>query len=192
MPARKTTHAKKMAGSRTPTKDYPRLAAYLPREPRWMDLLGNKRTAADARKWWRETVPVLHAAGVLSVLDETLVVEAAICHARIRECERELGRTGLLVDGARGGVVRNPIVMALSSYRQSLKTYLRELGLSPMSRQSLDVPSQLPGKVSPLKLIQLKQACWRAGVTHIDWDAEDWDLDVPPDIWDEVMGGHTP
>jgi len=192
MPARKTTALKEKTASHAPAKHYPKLSAYLPPEPKWFDLLGNRRTAAEARRWWREIVPLLHGAGVLTKLDETLVVEAAVCAARIRECERELGRTGLLVDGARGGIVRNPIIMALSSYRQSLKSYLRELGLTPLSRQSLDAPRVTSESIDAQRKLRLQQACWAAGRTDIDFDSDDWDLDIPPEIWNAVVGDNVP
>lgn len=139
MPSRLPENVKVLRGSRAKRRDYPKPAPQRPKEPKWHAILGDRAAARDARAWWAAVVPALDAAGLLSALDATVVVECAICHARIRQCERELAGH-LLVPGPRGTMVRNPISMTLSSYRQSLKTYIRELGLSPSSRQSLDVP----------------------------------------------------
>jgi len=189
--ARKTTAQRAREHHKPPERHYPKPPTHMPPEPKWMALLGNRRTAQDARAWWASVVPTLHASGILTRLDQTLVVEAAVCAARILECERELGRTGLLVEGARGGIVRNPIIMALSSYRQSLKTYMRELGLTPMSRQSLDVPTPTGATMTDPDLQRRIWAeCAKEGV-YIDFSDPDWDLCVPCEV-SERLGLNAP
>jgi len=108
-------------------------------EPRWRDLLGSGREARDARAYWRTIVPRLADAGVLSRLDEVTITEACICWARIREAERGLTAHGAVHDGERGPR-RSPWLIALAQYRQALRYYISELGLSPVARARLAIP----------------------------------------------------
>lgn len=154
VPKRKPAYLKELEGSREPDRNYARPAPHLPPEPNWFSILGDRKAAADARAWWAEAVPILDETGLLTRLDATVVVEAAICHARVRQCERELAGN-MLVDGPRGCKVRNPISMTLASYRQSLKTYVQQLGLSPAARQVIDIPNPISqgGGLNPLEEI---------------------------------------
>ena len=157
MQKRKTTELKAIEGSREPVKRFARPPLHVPPEPAWIDILVDEHAAADAAAWWAYTVPILDDTGLLTRLDSTVIVEAAVCHARVRQCERELAGK-MLVPGPRGTQVRNPISMTLASYRQSLKTYITLLGLSPASRQSIDIPNPLKGQpkqLTPLEQVRL-------------------------------------
>jgi hypothetical protein len=106
-----------------------------------------------------------------------------------KKAERDSSRVSYLRPAARSGGSHRRPNMVLSASTMSLKTYLRELGLTPMSRRSLDVPvSQSSVGISPVKLLELKQACWKAGVV-VDFASPDFDLEVSPEISDEVMEG---
>ena len=143
MPKRLPTNLRACPEPRNRTR-----TTYIPRRSadrtQLVSILGDRKAAHDARAWWADVVPVLDESGLLTRLDATVVVEAAICHARVRQCERELAGN-MLVPGPRGCMVRNPVRMTLASYRQSLKTYVQQLGLSPASRQSIDVRNP-PGR----------------------------------------------
>ena len=79
----------------------------------------------------------------------------------------------MLVPGPRGTQVRNPISMTLASYRQSLKTSTL-LGLSPASRQSIDVPNPQgrSGGLNVLQEIQWSNCCSKLYRLHgLDWRA---------------------
>jgi P27 family predicted phage terminase small subunit len=112
-----------------------------------------------------------------------VVTECAVCWARIRQCERELGRTGLLIPGQKGNLVRNPVSLTLSSYRQSLANYVKHLGLSPAARQGMDMPGP-SGALSIVDRLAIRAACDRRGidVSDSDFDNGTWDLVVPDDI----------
>jgi len=180
-----STHEKDVRGSRAKRKNVPKLNPNTPRPPHWADLLGDKQAARDAASWWRSTVPELERNGMLTRVDDVVVVECAVCWARVRQCERELGRTGLLIVGQKGNLVRNPVSLTLSSYRQSLKTYVQVLGLSPAARQGMDMPDRGGGLAVHEKLA-LIAACEDRGITVTlsDLAGDDWDLAglVPDDL----------
>lgn len=99
----------------------------------------NRRAREIARREWRRIVPVLkHTAGLTQV-DANLVHDYCVCVARIDQCERELSTRGLLMLGERGWQ-KNGATTIVAQYRAQLKTYIRELGLSPSARASISPP----------------------------------------------------
>lgn len=92
-----------------------------------------KRRAAEE---WRRVVPVLRNSIGLSEPDYSVVVDMCICVARLEWCEHEISRLGPIVMGQRGPC-KNPMTTIAGQYRTQLKTYIRELGLSPSARTGL-------------------------------------------------------
>lgn len=92
-----------------------------------------------ARREWRRSIPVLEKTAGLSVVDQAVLHDLCICVARIDQCERDISRNGIWVPGERGAQ-KNPSTTAAAAYRQQLKTYVGELGLSPSSRTRLTPP----------------------------------------------------
>lgn len=91
-----------------------------------------RRAAAE----WARVVPVLQASIGLAAVDFSLVVDMCLCVARLEWCEHEISREGLIVMGQRGAC-KNPMTTIAGQYRTQLKTYIRELGLSPSARTGL-------------------------------------------------------
>lgn len=89
-----------------------------------------------ARREWRRTIPVLKKTAGLGDVDATLLHDLCVVIARIDQCERDISRNGIWVPGERGAQ-KNPCTTAAAAYRQQLKTYIGELGLSPSSRGRL-------------------------------------------------------
>ncbi len=89
-----------------------------------------------ASEEWRRVVPVLTKSVGLGDPDYSVLVDMCICVARLEWCEHELSREGLVVMGQRGPA-KNPITTIAGQYRTQLKTYIRELGLSPSARTGL-------------------------------------------------------
>lgn len=117
----------------------PKLPPTCPPEPRWADLLPGKANVTlrtDGGRLWASIVPELDAHGILARVDELLVVDAVICAARIRQCERLLAREGLSTVTERG-VVKHPVTAVMAAYRTQFRSYVAELGLSPSSRSRL-------------------------------------------------------
>lgn len=106
--------------------------------------LGAKRVCTNSRRFasqaWRRTVPVLDRAIGLSDVDLDVLQDFCITVARLWASEQEISREGLVIASNRGGTVRNPLTTVAKQYRDQMKTYIKELGLSPASRVGL------PGK----------------------------------------------
>jgi P27 family predicted phage terminase small subunit len=103
----------------------------------------NRRAREVARRTWRRVAPVLVKAMGLADVDEDIVRDYCICIARIDQCERDISTRGMLVEGERGWQ-KNGSTTVVSQYRSQLKTYIRELGLSPSARASIP-PAKGPG-----------------------------------------------
>lgn len=97
---------------------------------------GTRFVRRRASEEWQRIVPILRNSIGLSDPDWSIVVDMCICVARLEWCEHELARTGLIVMGQRGQA-RNPLTTIATQYRVQLKTYIRELGLSPSARTGL-------------------------------------------------------
>jgi phage terminase, small subunit, putative, P27 family len=91
-----------------------------------------KRASAE----WQRVVPVLRNSVGLSDVDHSLVKDYCICVARLEWCEHELSREGLKVLGQRGET-KNGLQTTANGYRAAVRTYTRELGLSPSARTSI-------------------------------------------------------
>ena len=109
--------------------------------PIWTRFLGKGQVARDAAAYWREIVPRLEEAGVLSGLDTAVVTEACTCWARIQQMEREVSN-GYTAESGRAdrGAQKAPALTALNQYRTAFKFYVSELGLSPTSRARMNLP----------------------------------------------------
>lgn len=118
-------------------------------EPDWLEVwpavrdkaqqLVNKRAREVARREWRRVVPVLEKTAGLGAIDAHLLADYCICVARIDECERDISRRGMLVEGERGWQ-KNGATTVAGQYRTQLRAYIGELGLSPSARTRLAPP----------------------------------------------------
>lgn len=98
----------------------------------------NKRGREVARREWRRIVPVLDAKGLIAAVDATVLADHCLVVARIDQCERDLSRNGLWVQGERGAV-KNPCTTALNQLRTQLRWTCGEFALSPVARDSIAV-----------------------------------------------------
>lgn len=118
-------------------------------EPDWLETfpavrdkfrqVENKRAREVARREWRRVVPVLKYTAGLAAVDFAALQDYCICVARIDQCEREISRNGLLMEGERG-MQKNGATTIVSQYRAQYKVYLREFGLSPSARVNITPP----------------------------------------------------
>lgn len=95
---------------------------------------------AEGRREWRRLVPILDRAGVLSHLDRAVLASFCTTYARLVEAEKAISDRGILVEGYRGSIVKNPAVQVARDARAALVVLARELGLSPKAREALRVP----------------------------------------------------
>jgi P27 family predicted phage terminase small subunit len=99
----------------------------------------NRRAREVARREWRRVVPVLKYTAGLAAVDTAALQDYCVCVARIDQCERDISRMGLLLEGERGWQ-KNGATTIVSQYRAQYKIYMREFGLSPSARVNLAPP----------------------------------------------------
>jgi P27 family predicted phage terminase small subunit len=99
----------------------------------------NRRAREVARREWRRIAPVLVKSMGLAEVDAEILRDYCICVARIDQCERDISTRGMLIEGERGWQ-KNGSTTVVSQYRSQLKSYIRELGLSPSARASIPPP----------------------------------------------------
>jgi len=85
---------------------------------------------------WGRVVPMLSRSAGLADVDVTVLRDYCVCVARIDQCERGLSDQGLVYQSERGWV-KNGLTTIVGQYRQQLRTYIGELGLSPSARARL-------------------------------------------------------
>lgn len=104
-----------------------------PEEPKWgRGGLGlEPEVIKDASYHWRLIAPALARAAGLTREMQFALEEYCIVVARIRQGERAISKEGMVVEGAQGGMVRNPWSVALNQYRAQYGKLIGELGLSP-------------------------------------------------------------
>lgn len=95
-----------------------------------------RRARVVARAEWRRVVPILHQQRLLTLLDETALVDWCRVVARIDQCERDLSEHGMWVPGERGAV-KNPSTTAVNQLRSMLKFYAGQFGLTPPARDAM-------------------------------------------------------
>jgi P27 family predicted phage terminase small subunit len=78
--------------------------------------------------------------GLLALIDFGTVQDAAVCWARILQCERDLSTKGLVQDTKDRGRTKNPHATIAKQYRDQFKFYVAELGLGPSARGRLEIP----------------------------------------------------
>ncbi len=119
-----------------------RFAPLSPIEPDWSELLPGDDTddvRSKARDVWARTIPALvHSAGLTDAQRET-AIEYCLTVARLWQAERELSRTGLVVETERGNV-KSPWVTIAHQYRSHFRSLVGELGLSPASATRITPP----------------------------------------------------
>ncbi len=111
------------------------------REPAWAELLpGDERLQERATALWRKVAPTLARSVGLVGEQQEVLVDYCVTWVRIEQGERAISQDGMLVDGAMGGVVKNPWTTVLNQYRSHFRSLVGELGLSPSSAARLTRP----------------------------------------------------
>ncbi|WP_432068222.1 P27 family phage terminase small subunit [Streptomyces sp. C10-9-1] len=119
-----------------------RFAPLDPVEPDWSELLPGD-SAEDVRgkaaDVWARTIPALVVAAGLTDSQRETAIEYCVTVARLWQAERELSRTGLVVETERGNV-KSPWVTIAHQYRSHFRSLVGELGLSPASATRITPP----------------------------------------------------
>jgi P27 family predicted phage terminase small subunit len=94
-----------------------------------------------ARKEWRRLATPLHEAGILTTADRAAL--AAYCQSWSRwvEAEEQLRKTPPLLKTPSGYVQQSPWLSVANKQLELMGRYMGELGLTPVSRTRLDLPT---------------------------------------------------
>jgi P27 family predicted phage terminase small subunit len=104
----------------------PRRAAACPEPPSWL--------SEYAAAHWRRIAPELWAAGLLTVLDETMLAVLCTSYGRWHDAEELLAAEELVVPGSNKNRVPNPLLRIAIEAARDVCTYSREFGLTPSAR----------------------------------------------------------
>ena len=109
----------------------PKLDLAGPSMPSWMN--------REAKAEWRRVVPVLTRLGVLTRCDRALLTAYCCTWARFVAASRQLESEGLTLTTSNDTMIQHPLVGIQNQGAQRLLQLAQQLGLTPMSRQRLDV-----------------------------------------------------
>jgi P27 family predicted phage terminase small subunit len=98
----------------------------------------------NARKIWKREAPRLVQLGLLSEIDGAAFFGYCTTWARYIEATKLLTEQGILVTGARGAPILNPLLALVESTGGQLRRFLVELGLSPASRSKVQAVPVAP------------------------------------------------
>jgi P27 family predicted phage terminase small subunit len=110
-------------------KPQPTTASELPECPKWL--------TARQRELWRSIVPELACSVALKRCDSIGLADMVLCLDRLQQAEADIDARGMLVQGHRGVMTKNPSVMVSRSYRESFTVWAKAFGLDLKSRMRL-------------------------------------------------------
>jgi P27 family predicted phage terminase small subunit len=92
-----------------------------------------------AQAVWRRQVAAMAGTGVLTAADTDSL--RCFCEAvsRYRQAAEMLAESGPLAEGQKGNSVRNPLTQVVRDNAMLIRTFGRDLGFSPSSREGLHV-----------------------------------------------------
>ncbi len=83
---------------------------------------------------WRRVVPELEDIGLLATIDRGVLIRYCQAWADWVEFARLLEKSGKLIRGQKGNLVRNPVWMMKRDAEQAIAELARQLGLTPAAR----------------------------------------------------------
>ena len=98
----------------------------------------------EAAAEWERIVPDIEAMGLIASLDRGVLIRYCRGWATWLDLDEKLRATGLLVKGARDGLVRNPLWMMRSDVEATLEALGKQLGLTPAARLRAGVKHEEP------------------------------------------------
>lgn len=94
------------------------------------------------RDLWLHLAPLLCSQQVLQATDIQNLELYCTAYGRFREAEAHIAKNGVVVDGAQGGLVKNPAATVINEATRQMATFGSLLGLDPSSRQRLLGPKK--------------------------------------------------
>lgn len=80
----------------------------------------------------------MEKAGVVNGFDQTALADYCLCVQRLAESEAAVTTKGVLIQGERG-MVKNPALQLAREYRNSIRQWCAEFGLTPSSRGRMNI-----------------------------------------------------
>ncbi len=131
-PIPKPTRLKLLAGETRPSR-----VNYAEPIPGGGPLTPPEDLREEARVVWERVVDALGPTGVLTGADRDILRLYCEAWARYSEAETALSRSGPLMAGRDGLLVKNPLHQIVRDNADAIKKYARELGLTPAARVGL-------------------------------------------------------
>ncbi len=103
-----------------------------------------RELTGEARAEWRRIVPELERAGMLARVDRGMLLRYCAAWADWCELRELLGRSGKVIRGQKGNLVRNPLWLLLQDAERTLTELARQLGLTPASRLRAGIVHERP------------------------------------------------
>jgi P27 family predicted phage terminase small subunit len=100
-----------------------------------------------ALREWNRVMSVAHW---LRETESAAVADRCLCFQRLQECEAQLRKEGLVIQGSRGEVT-HPVLRVARAYRAALQRYDAELGLTPSSRAGLQLQQTPSDAMDPIE-----------------------------------------
>ena len=111
----------------------------------------------EAEAEWRRVVPELEEIGVLASIDRAALIRYCCAWADWVELQDLIQKSGKLIKGQKGNLVRNPLLLARSDVEATLSDLGKQLGLSPGARLRQDIrherpedPNEVPASVQAI------------------------------------------
>ena len=98
----------------------------------------------EAAAEWERIVPEIEAMGLIATLDRGVLIRYCRGWATWLDLDQKIRDIGLLVQGARDGMVRNPLWMMRSDVEATLEALGKQLGLTPAARLRAGVKHEEP------------------------------------------------
>lgn len=98
----------------------------------------------EAKREWKRVVPELEEMGVLATIDRSVLVRYCTAWSDWLELERLLQKSGKLIRGQKGNLVRNPLLLVRSDVEATLSDLGKQLGLTPASRLRAGIKHERP------------------------------------------------
>jgi P27 family predicted phage terminase small subunit len=114
-----------------------------------------KELSPEAKRKWRELVPLLLEAGLLTPLDRSILAMYCSTWSTLVAAQAILAREGLTVPTGEGGVKNHPVLAIQQSATNQLRLLGQQLGLSPEGRLRLHVqgaPAQEESKAKYFRI----------------------------------------
>ena len=95
--------------------------------------------SGDARAMWERLAPDMKRQGVLTAWDVDAFAVVCASYVSWREAQQIVDREGVLVEGYRGSMVKNPAAQLARDYWQTFAQGAARFGLTPSDRAALSI-----------------------------------------------------